>query len=119
MENKQQETKKNEKTGFFGTIKKYINAVKTGINKVGTITKQIINNDKIADGIMRWPRIVAFFLMTIMFVVGWFNTAGLLAFAQAISALPADFWTAVYIILGSIGASKLGNDIVKVISSRK
>lgn len=119
MEKKQEEIKEPEKLGFFGTIKKYAKIVKTGINKAGTITKKIINNEKIADGIMRWPRIVAFFLMTIMFVVGWFNTAGLLAFAQAISALPADFWTAVYIILGSIGASKLGNDIVKVISSRK
>lgn len=86
---------------------------------VAAAIKPILSNEKAADAIMRWPRIVAFFLMTIMFVVGWFQTSTLLAFATAISALPADFWTVVYIVLGSIGASKLSNDIVKVITSRK
>ncbi len=98
--------------GWFTSIKTKFTTLKDGISNV-------INNEKTADGVMRWPRPVAFFLITIMFVIGWFHPATLLAFAQAIAALPESFWTVVYIVLGSIGVSKGANDIVKIISSRK
>lgn len=104
---------------MFEKFKGFVQAVKARGAKLASSIGEIVNNEKAADGIMRWPRPVAFFLIVIMFVVGWFNTGGLLAFAQAISALPSDFWTIIYIVLGSIGASKLSNDVIKVITSRK
>lgn len=91
--------------------------LKTYFKRAKEILKQL-SNGKVADGVMRWPRPVAFALMVAMFLYGWSNPAALLAFAQAISALPADFWTVVYIVLGSIGISKGANDIAKIIGSR-
>lgn len=98
--------------GFFAAIKKHFS------NTVSAVTG-MISNEKAADGIMRWPRPVAFFLTVAMFLIGWFHPATLLAFAQAISALPEHFWDVIFIILGSIGVSKGANDIAKILSARK
>lgn len=93
-------------------------AKQTGV-KIGNAARKLANNEAAADGIMRWPRPVAFFMLVTMFIVGWFNPTTLMAFAQAIAVLPESFWTVVFIVLGSIGATKLSNDIIKVITSRK
>lgn len=98
--------------GWFTAIKTKFTTLKNGISEV-------VGNEKAADGVMRWPRPVAFFMIVAMFMVGWFHPATLLAFAQAIAALPESFWTVVYIVLGSIGVSKGANDIVKIIGARK
>lgn len=106
-------------TEQVGKIKGWFTAIKTKFTTLKDGISNVINNEKTADGVMRWPRPVAFFMIVAMFMVGWFHPATLLAFAQAIAALPESFWTVVYIVLGSIGVSKGANDIVKIISSRK
>lgn len=97
--------------GFFQKIKSKLGAVTSSVGV-------IMDNEKNADGVMRWPRPVAFFLITIMFVVGWFHPATLLAFAQAISALPDHFFNIVYIILGSIGVTKFSKDMGNFINKK-
>jgi hypothetical protein len=115
--NEQQVEAKLEETR--GKIGKWISDLKAKVNKALSGFGKIANNEKAADGIMRWPRPVAFFMMVVMFIMGWLNPIHFLGFANALAALPADFWTVCYIILGSIGISKGANDIVKIISSRK
>ena len=65
---------------------------------------------KTISAVMRLPRPVAFFLIVALFVTGWHSPATLLAFAQAISALPEPFWTICYGLLGSIALTKLLRD---------
>lgn len=74
-----------------------------------------LDNEKLATATMRWPRPVAFFLLVVMFVLGWSNPAGLLAFASALAAFPADFWNVIFILLGSIAGSKGIADIAKIL----
>ena len=69
-----------------------------------------ISNDKLADGLMRWPRPVAFTLLIVLMIVGWHNPATLIAFAKGLSALPDRFWEVVFIILGSIATTKAARD---------
>jgi hypothetical protein len=90
-------------------------AMKDRIKKVISALKPLTDNDGMATGIMRWPRPVAFFLLVILFVVGWFNPTTLLAYASALAAFPQDFWNVVFIILGSIAGSKGMADIGKLI----
>lgn len=90
-------------------------AIKDRIKKVISALKPLTDNDGMATGIMRWPRPTAFFLLVILFVVGWFNPATLLAYASALAAFPQDFWNVVFIILGSIAGSKGLADIGKLI----
>ncbi|MCK9529449.1 MAG: 3TM-type holin [Gammaproteobacteria bacterium] len=113
------ETVVTETTKKVGKIRGWFRSVKTKFGNLTSGISDVISNEKAADGIMRWPRPVAFFMIVIMFCVGWFHPATLLAFAQALAAFPESFWTVIFIILGSIGVSKGANDIVKIISSRK
>lgn len=89
--------------------------LKDRMKKVISALKPLADNDGIATGIMRWVRPCAFFLLVILFVVGWFNTATLLAYAGALAAFPQDFWNVCFIILGSIAGSKGMADIGKLI----
>lgn len=72
--------------------------------------KPSLGVDALANNSMRWARPIALMLITVMFVIGWSNPATLLAFAQAIAVLPDQFWTVVYIILGSLSTTKLLRD---------
>lgn len=102
-----------------GKIKGFFIGLKQKATNLYASISGAVSNDKAADGIMRWPRPVAFFLIVIMFVLGWYNPATLLGFAQALAAFPESFWNVIYIILGSIGVSKGANDIAKILSARK
>ena len=62
--------------------------LKDRIKKVVSALKPLADNDGMATGVMRWVRPTAFFLLVILFVVGWFNTATLLAYAGALAAFP-------------------------------
>lgn len=64
-------------------------------------------NNGTADAIMRWPRPTAFFLITIMFVLGWYNPEKFTQFADACGKLPDNFYNIIYIVLGSIAPNKL------------
>lgn len=110
---------KEETTQKVGKVKGFFSAIKKTFSSTVSKVTGLISNEKAADGIMRWPRPVAFFLTVAMFLIGWFHPAALLAFAQAISALPDHFWDVIFIILGSIGVSKGANDIAKILSARK
>lgn len=96
---------------MFGWIKHIKEKAKNVLESI----KPILSNDKAADGIMRWPRPVAFFLLVVMFITGWFNPALLLSYATALAAFPTDFWNVVFIVLGSIAGSKIITDIDKII----
>lgn len=102
-----------------GKIRGFFRALKQKASNLYSSISGAISNDRAADGIMRWPRPVAFFLIVVMFVFGWFNPATLLGFAQALAVFPESFWNVIYIILGSIGASKGANDIAKILTARK
>lgn len=95
-------------------VKKFQTSVATVWQFFGTL----LNNGKIADAIMRWPRPAAFFMLVVMFFVGWHNPVTFMAFAKAISALPNPFWDVIFLILGSIGLSKGANDYAKIMSAR-
>lgn len=112
-------TETKTETSWFKRIVGFPKSVMTKANGWMTSIQGAVGNDQAADGIMRWPRPVAFFMLVIMFTVGWFHPATLLLFAQALAAFPESFWTVVFIILGSIGVSKGANDIVKIIGARK
>lgn len=105
--------------GKVGLFKKFLSTIVGKIKSAYSTVSGIVSNDKVADGIMRWPRPTAFFLIVSMFIFGWFHPATLLAFAQAIAVLPEHFWDVIFIVLGSVAASKGVNDIAKILAAKK
>ncbi|GFM27155.1 hypothetical protein [Novosphingobium sp. PY1] len=90
-------------------------AIRDRLKKVIAALRPLMDNDRAATAIMRWPRPAAFFLLVVLFVVGWFNPLTLMAYAQALAAFPQDFWNVIFILLGSIAGSKGMADIAKLL----